>query len=334
MQNMRGFSGLRKSNFQTRLAQQIPNTVEGMVTNLKESIPNLSSFLDTFPKKGFLTTIAGSEKSKIGTESYLETMSPMEKRDVVKHYKELAPLFDLKVTHSSKKEALTTALNKALIEGCILSDVHVSEKNRDYLISKLDELVPIETLKVIHVQNSTLMSSTFDDPDLISIQIRGVPIPSHPTFLTIDIQNLKQNLATLFPNVFNGSELSHSQKYQDDRESSFEGVGRKQLVVSLFPTSQQRSSPVSVPKFSPSSEVDEIGDHEGLIVASEESQIEGLSQAEIDASIAQGEIDQTARRLREQHRALAADSHLEKMALQVQLGQEMLAYAKKKPENV
>ena len=154
---------------------------------LSKKVPLLKSFLDTFPKKG----LVGHFYNKPGVVAYLETISQEEKIAIVTHYKELAPLFDAKITESDKKkDSLTAAFCKVLIEGCI-SDAH-----RESMTLAIHSLSLSDLLKLTHTQNGELRRHGVTI-ELINLQLGCLPTQV-AKFTMVTIENLEANLRTLF----------------------------------------------------------------------------------------------------------------------------------------
>ena len=154
---------------------------------LSKKVPLLKSFLDTFPKKG----LVGHFYNTPGVVAYLETISQPEKIAIVTHYKELAPLFDAKITESGKKkDSLTAAFCKVLIEGCI-SNAHPASMNLPIHSLSLSDL-----LKLTHTQNGELRRHGVTI-ELINSQLGCLPTQA-AKFTMVTIENLEANLRTLF----------------------------------------------------------------------------------------------------------------------------------------
>jgi hypothetical protein len=186
----------------------------------KQRIPLLANFLDTFPKKGAVShmqTVFGSQSEKKGTEAYLKTMSPSEKTLIVTHYKDLKDLFDAKIAGSDKKKGiLTTSLNKVLIEGCIL--LHTCESTAipnflesghptmllDKIGKDIEGFTSENLIKLTHTPPRALNK---DMVQLIHIQLRELSTPTQTTFSSININDLKETVKTLFQH--SGEGLRH-----------------------------------------------------------------------------------------------------------------------------
>ena len=157
--------------------------------------PELSHFLDTIPKQSTqrgMVSVALFQPKKAGMVDYLTKISPQEKILIVTHYEAIKGLLDEKIADSSKKEILTSALSKVLIEGCALLN---ESRNVSEIRDVIDTLDTQRLLKITHAKPSSINK---DSTGHIHTQLQQVDLLNEK-FSSINIQELKKTLKNLFP---------------------------------------------------------------------------------------------------------------------------------------
>jgi hypothetical protein len=142
-------------------------------TNSKD---HLRLFMTRLLPKGPVASLTGQNSMK----SYLKTISPNELMAIVDNYDTLKEAVSLRVDTSSRKESLTQALCKALLEGCALSllggleDCDISEigneDKNDFLESIRAEMTKRPPIRLQNFSSTGREIRTFADLQMTDIK--------------------------------------------------------------------------------------------------------------------------------------------------------------------